>query len=136
MPKGVYDRSHFPRVSKEATRERKRITRQKERVRNREQEILRRARYRAKKLGLEFNLDVSDIVIPELCPLLEIPIVFVNSIAPGNPSLDRIDNTKGYVKGNVKVISYQANTMKSNATLTELLLFSKNIQVYTGEQRG
>jgi hypothetical protein len=37
-----------------------------------------------------------------------------------SPSLDRIDNSKGYVKGNVAVISFRANTLKNNATADEL----------------
>lgn len=38
----------------------------------------------------------------------------------GSPSLDRVDNTRGYVPGNVLVISWKANQIKSNATLAEL----------------
>jgi hypothetical protein len=34
--------------------------------------------------------------------------------------LDRIDNNEGYVKGNVAVISFRANTLKNNATAEEL----------------
>jgi hypothetical protein len=41
---------------------------------------------------------------------------------PNSPSLDRIDNTKGYVPGNVWVISWRANDLKRNATLEELKL--------------
>jgi hypothetical protein len=38
----------------------------------------------------------------------------------GSPSLDRIDPKKGYVKGNVAVISYKANRIKQDATPEEL----------------
>ena len=37
-----------------------------------------------------------------------------------SPSLDRIVSSLGYVKGNIRVISYKANRVKSNATLEEL----------------
>ena len=43
---------------------------------------------------------------------------------PSSPSLDRIIPELGYVPGNVQVISHQANTMKSNATLKELKAFA------------
>ena len=37
-----------------------------------------------------------------------------------SPTLDRIDNTNGYIKGNVQWLSRKANQMKSNATLKEI----------------
>jgi hypothetical protein len=40
-------------------------------------------------------------------------------------SLDRIDNTKGYVPGNVVVVSYRANRIKSDATAQELLRIAR-----------
>jgi hypothetical protein len=44
--------------------------------------------------------------------------------------LDKIIPELGYVKGNVRIISTLANTMKSNATKDQLLTFAKNIESY------
>lgn len=91
--------------------------------------LLGAARARAKKYGIELNIEEKDISIPEYCPLLGIKI----SIADGkktskanSPSLDRIDSTKGYIKGNVWVISHKANTMKSNSTFEEFSMMATN----------
>lgn len=87
-----------------------------------------RAKDRARKTGLECNITEDDIIIPELCPLLNVPFIWGTRNSKWYTySLDRIDNSKGYVKGNVQVITYLANTMKSKATKEELLTFSKNI---------
>jgi hypothetical protein len=80
-------------------------------------------RRRAEKRGLDFNLVPEDIVIPETCPILGIPLAFARGVRGGwaaSPAVDRIDNAKGYVRGNVAVISHRANLMKSNATLEEM----------------
>lgn len=90
------------------------------------------AKNRALHRGIEFTIDEADIVIPEKCPLLGVPFQFGTK---GNyhysPSLDRIDNTKGYIKGNVWVISMKANTMKNSATPKELESFCKGILRYS-----
>lgn len=97
--------------------------------------LLNSARARAKRYGLEFNITEEDIFIPSHCPLLGIEL----QVATGkkasksfSPSLDRFDPSKGYVKGNVWVISYKANTMKNNATLTELQKLVDSLKEYTG----
>ena len=41
------------------------------------------------------------------------------------PSLDRIDSSKGYIVGNISVISLRANMLKNNATLNELKMIVK-----------
>jgi hypothetical protein len=83
-------------------------------------------RTRAKRNGVEFDLSPADIVIPEHCPVFG----FVLKPAEGklrdsSPSVDRINTERGYVRGNVQVISYKANRMKTNATGPELLQFAR-----------
>lgn len=101
------------------------------RLKNPHKVLLNNAKQRAVKRGLEFNIEDEDVVIPVICPILNIPIsknVCINIRSgphSGSPSLDRIDNTKGYVKGNVQVISHQANTMKANASPEELIRFAE-----------
>ncbi|MBO4543992.1 MAG: hypothetical protein J5725_12530 [Bacteroidales bacterium] len=79
---------------------------------------------RAKKKGFEFNLALEDIPqIPEVCPVLGIPIIANDGIsAPidNSPSVDRIDSKKGYIKGNIRIISNRANRIKADATVDEL----------------
>lgn len=82
--------------------------------------MLADARKRAKAKGLEFDLVKSDLSIPDVCPVLGIPLAVASKRSAGSPSLDRIDNTKGYSKENVCVISLRANTLKNDATIDEL----------------
>lgn len=87
----------------------------------------RRAKSRAVKSGVAFDIEVSDIIIPELCPILRIPLIVFKGRSGGehnSPALDRVDNTLGYVKGNVQVISHLANCMKSSASPEELIKFA------------
>lgn len=91
-----------------------------------------RAKQRAEKHNYEFNIDETDIIIPKVCPLLEVPIVMGSKgDYEYTPSLDRIDNSKGYIKGNIWVISKKANSMKNSASKEELSRFVKNILRYS-----
>jgi hypothetical protein len=93
--------------------------------------LLSRAKQRSVKYGLPFDLTPADIQVPEKCPLLEVPFVLgTKDNYAYSPSLDRIDPVKGYVRGNVRVISTLANTMKNNATKEQLLIFSSNLAAY------
>jgi len=79
------------------------------------------ARGRARRKNLEFNISLEDFSVPECCPVLGIKLsVGDKSRHDGSPTLDRIDNSKGYVKGNVEVISWRANHLKSDATTEEI----------------
>lgn len=92
----------------------------KNRVKNPELYVWRNARNRAKETGREFSIEKSDIVIPEICPVLGIPISKqVEGFQPNSPSLDRIDSSRGYVPGNIAIISWRANCLKRDGTLDE-----------------
>lgn len=82
-----------------------------------------------KKTKREFDLELEDIIIPSHCPYLNIELTTDpnNSLQPNYYSIDRIDSSKGYVKGNTQIISLLANTMKSNATTEQLISFSQNV---------
>lgn len=91
--------------------------------------LLDGAKRRAKYKNIELNIDVFDIKIPDFCPLLNIPIYKKGGkITDNSPSLDRIDPKRGYVKNNVWVISYKANSVKNNCLLQELELLVKNFR--------
>jgi hypothetical protein len=93
-----------------------------------ESKMFRRAKSRSKFYGIEFNITKEDIMIPETCPILNIPLVYHSGSSGGkmnSPALDRIDNSKGYIKGNVVVISHLANMMKSCANKEQLKSFAK-----------
>lgn len=91
------------------------------RRKNPEQYLLNAAKRRAREKGLEFNIDLSDIKIPDTCPILGIKLEMGDARSKSNsPSLDRRNNSKGYVKGNVYVISNKANLHKGNLSVEEI----------------
>lgn len=97
--------------------------------------LLRAAKQRAKAKGLDFNISVTDIELPDKCPLLETPLgSFYREATDNSYSIDRIDSSKGYIKGNVWIISKRANTLKGNATLEELELLVKNLKKKINEK--
>lgn len=84
--------------------------------------LIENAKWRAKENGLLVTVTEDDFDIPEQCPILGIKLkAGKGKCCPTSPSLDRIDNSKGYIPGNVQVISYRANAIKNNATPEELM---------------
>lgn len=99
----------------------------KRREGNPEKFIWYAAKGRARKQSLPFDIEISDIIIPEYCPVLNIKLVQHSGRNGGefdSASLDRIAPEKGYVKGNVQVISRLANAMKADATPDQLKSFA------------
>jgi len=91
------------------------------RLENPEKYILNSVRTRARRSKKEFDLTIDDIVIPKKCPVLGIPISMTAEKNSDNlPSIDRFDNSKGYIKGNVNIISRRANSLKRDSTIEEV----------------
>ncbi len=96
-----------------------------------EYQLLLNAKERARRDGIPISIDVFDIVVPKICPLLQIPLfVGTRKSHDNSPSLDRIRPWFGYVKGNVRVISHRANSLKRDAQLHELEILVKNWRMY------
>jgi hypothetical protein len=82
--------------------------------------IWQRAHRRAASRSLPFSISVQSIVIPPICPVLGIPIVLGARRSDNSPSLDRLVPEKGYVPGNVRVISDKANRIKGDRSISQL----------------
>lgn len=91
--------------------------------------LLQSIKERCAEKNLEFNITAKDIVVPEICPVLKTEF---KVRTPAAISVDRIDSSKGYIKGNIQVISRKANTMKNNATKEELLKFADWVYNFYG----
>ncbi len=87
----------------------------------------------AKTKGLNFSIKITDIKLPVCCKYLGVRLNYNRTAERGRlrtwdaPSIDRIDPTRGYVPGNIQVISDLANRMKQNATVEQLLAFAEGI---------
>lgn len=114
-------KTRYAGLSKEEKQIRKAQIDQK-RITNPSHYLWLNAKRRAREENLPFDIQESDIECPNTCPVLGIPLqIGIGFRSDNSPSLDKIIPNKGYVKGNVKVISYRANRFKSDAVLDEII---------------
>lgn len=77
----------------------------------------RDAKNRAAKKGLPFDISVAYVesLQTDECPVFGTKFQWMGNgkIKPTSPSLDRIDPSKGYIEGNLVIISSKANSIKS-----------------------
>lgn len=88
---------------------------------------LKGARHRASIQQVPFSIKLEDFTYETECPVYGIPYTYLGP-RDSSPSLDRLVPEKGYVKGNVKIISMKANADKSNMSiehLEKLLIYIK-----------
>lgn len=106
-----------------------RLIEQRYRATHTERYLLNSCKYRAKRRNIEFTINEEDITIPSHCPYLGIELTNIRGSGRlrSNPSIDRIDNSRGYIKGNIRVVSNLANIMKQNVTEEQLIAFAKGV---------
>lgn len=79
------------------------------------------AKQRAITKNILFDISKDEIQIPFICPILGIELELCNKkISDNSPSIDRIDNDKGYIKNNIHIISFRANRIKNDASRDEI----------------
>lgn len=99
--------------------------------------LWKNARERARNRGLEFTIRWEDLRVPSHCPILCIPLQSHLGLGRTghhvdySPSIDRIDNSRGYTPDNIVIVSYRANRLKSDASIEEL----RKIVEFYDEQR-
>ena len=90
------------------------------------------AKGRAKKQNLPFNITEQDIIEvwpkDNKCPILGTEFKSGKNNKDYLPTLDKIIPKKGYVKGNIAVISFRANQIKSD--VTDIKVFKKMYDFY------
>ena len=99
---------------------------------------------RAKENNIPYNLDIEYFIdkdtkpdkektgYPDYCPILGIRLDHELG-ADHRPSFDKVIPEHGYLKGNVQIISYKANRLKSNMHLNDFKKFVEYIESNTIE---
>ena len=91
-------------------------------------QLFRATRTRAKRRGIPFEITVEDLrdAWRDTCPVFDVPLAKgAGAPSPWSPSLDKIEPARGYVPGNIQILSFKANSMKLDASRDELIQFAR-----------
>lgn len=125
-----YDKQYYRR---EADRHKANGAMNYRRVKDSEPWVLlyRASKERAKTKGWEHNItpEYLQSIWPTHCPVfgLELSVCRGGKPHDASPTIDRHDSNKGYVIGNVNIVSYKANVIKNNGTAEEHRLIAEYI---------
>jgi len=91
------------------------------------------AKRRAKEKNMEFTL-TKEIIKSKFpkdnkCPVTKKPFLYDIKDKNQNPTIDRIDNSKGYTAENIVIVSYIVNKIKND--LQDFTIFKQIIDFYT-----
>lgn len=81
-----------------------------------------RSRSAIKGFPCDVDKEYVYAILTDTCPVFGTPFVFAGAGRANNdsPTVDKLDPAKGYVRGNIVVISQRANAIKSNATWKQI----------------
>lgn len=83
----------------------------------------------AKHKGWTWELDFGDLEWPTHCPVLGMELdYFAETRQENSVSFDQIDAGKGYVKGNVRLMSWRANRIKNDGSAEEHRLIANYLE--------
>jgi hypothetical protein len=93
-----------------------------------QREMLLDKKHNAKHRGIEFAITEADLDWPPHCPVTGVELRYEGiglysdrrGPRPDAATIDRIDNTRGYVPRNVVIVSHRVNSRKGDATLEQL----------------
>lgn len=83
---------------------------------------------KTRKIPFDITLDYLN-TLPRTCYYTDVPLVFEMN-KPNTISLDRLDSSKGYVKGNVVFCSSDINYMKSDFTYKQFLSLCRKVVLF------
>ena len=84
----------------------------------------------ARSRGLTFNLELKDVrklMSTNKCFYSGVELSKVVG-APNQHTIDRVDNDKGYVKGNVVACSSRMNYLKKDMNVAEIVMIYKGLK--------
>jgi|SRR5665213_2751672 len=101
------------------------------------QVMLCRAKYSASRRGLAFNLTLEYLqsIFVTVCPILGVKLNYsgdTHRSDRNSASLDQVVAGKGYIQGNVAIISDRANTIKNDGTAEEHRLIADFMDKFLG----
>lgn len=127
----TYNRARYASLREEQQAEFKlqgRAAQRRRRAENPRREILLAKKHNAGRRGIEFKITEADLNWPSHCPVTDVELRYDGvglytdrrGPRPDAASIDRIDNTRGYVPGNVVIVSHWVNIRKGDATPWQL----------------
>lgn len=102
--------------------------------------LVRQARYRSKPLGFKFDDGLYELLSTDAsdsCPVCRKKFNLGGRDpergVKDSPTLDRIDNKRGYELDNVAVICYDCNSRKSDASITDVVAIVEYMLKFTDD---
>jgi 5-methylcytosine-specific restriction endonuclease McrA len=83
--------------------------------------VLSNQRIRNNKIDCGLTIEELVSIVPAHCPCCGNNFVLKDATKKRSPSVDRIDNSKGYTKENIWAICYSCNRQKNDAESPESL---------------